>query len=113
MLGILHHIREFLFSALKRYSPVRLLQCLLALCRMVFSKCKCSGQGSSHESLPETLTLAERKEYLSEEGVVEPVGHVISACRTPAQVEEGHVIPLSCVCNELLPTVYANSYIIT
>jgi len=109
MLGILHHIREFLLSALKRHSPIRLLQYLLALCRAVFSRCKskCSGQDSSDEYLPKTL--AEEKESPSEEGIVTPVGHVISASLTPAQVEEGHVIPLSCVC-KLLPIVCANHH---
>jgi len=114
MLGILHHIRKFLLSALKRYSPVRLLQYLLALCRAVFSRCrsKCSGQDSSLESLPKTLTLAVGKGSFSEEGIVTPVGHVISACRTPAQVEQGlaQIVESSpsCVCGQLLPIVYAN-----
>ncbi|KIM61737.1 hypothetical protein SCLCIDRAFT_1215828 [Scleroderma citrinum Foug A] len=92
MLAILHHICKFLLSALERYSPVRLLQYLLALCRtMDFSrsKSKCSGQDSSHEFLPKPLILAEEKESLSEEGIVNPVGHVISACRTPGELEEG------------------------
>jgi len=91
MLGILCHIRKFLLSALKRYSPVRLLQYLLALCRMVFSRCKSkpNGQDSSRELLPKTLTLAEGKKFLSEEGIANPIGHVISACRVPAQMEDG------------------------
>ena len=101
MLRIFRHIRKFLLSALKRYSPGRLLQYLLALCRAVFSrsKSKCSGQDSSHESL-------------AEEGIA--VGHVISGSRTPAQVEAGlaHIeeIPLLCVCDHLLPIVYANHH---
>ena len=116
MLGTLHHIREFLLSALKRYSPVRLLQYLLALCRTVFSrsKSKCSGQDSSHESIPKTPTLSEGKESFAEEGIATPVGHVISGSRTPAQVEEGPAqieeIPLLCVCDQLLPIVYANHH---
>ena len=130
MLGILYHIRKFLLSALKRYSPGRLLQYLLALCRAVFSRCKsnCSGQDSSHESLQKTLTLSEGKKYLSEGGIVTPIGHVISACRTPsqmeagvAQVEEGPTqveegpaqneeASPPCVCHRLLPIIYANHY---
>ena len=113
MLAILHHIFKFLLSALERYSPVRLLQYLLALCRtMDFSrsKSKCSGQGSSHEFLPKPLILAEEKESLSEEGIVNPVGHVISACRTPGELEEGpaqmaEIFP-SCVYHQLLLIVY-------
>jgi len=104
MLGtLLHHIREFLLRARKWYSPVRLLQYLLALCRAVFNrrKAKCSGQDSNYESL-------------SEEGVAIPVGHVISGSRTPTRMEEGPAqieeIPLSCVCNQLLPIVYANDH---
>ena len=114
MLRIFRHIRKFLLSALKRYSPGRLLQYLLALCRAVFSrsKSKCSGQDSSHESLPKTPALAEGKESLAEEGIA--VGHVISGSRTPAQVEAGlaHIeeIPLLCVCDHLLPIVYANHH---
>ncbi|KIM61883.1 hypothetical protein SCLCIDRAFT_25539 [Scleroderma citrinum Foug A] len=110
MLRIFRHIRKFLLSALKRYSPGRLLQYLLALCRAVFSrsKSKCSGQDSSHESLPKTPALAEGKESLAEEGIA--VGHVISGSRTPAQVEAGlaHIeeIPLLCVCDHLLPIVH-------
>ena len=106
MLTILYHIREFLLSVLKRYSPVRLLQYLLALCRAVFSRCqsKCRGQNSSHEFLlPKILsTLADGKESLSEEDIVTPIGHVISASRTLAQVEPGPApiadIPTLCVC---------------
>jgi len=116
MLGILHHIRRFLLSARKRYSPVRLLQYLLALCRAVFSRCKskCNDQDSSHEFLPKILTPAEGKGSLSEEGTVNPVGHVISGSRTPKQVEEGgaqiaEIFP-SCVCDQLLPIVYANHH---
>ena len=103
MLSTLRHIRKFFLSSLKRYSPGRLLQYLLALCRAVFSRCKskCGGQDSSHESIPKTPTLAEGKESLSDEDIVTPVGHVISGSRTPAQVEEGPAqieeIPLSCV----------------
>ena len=117
MLGIIHYIRKFLLSALKGCSPARLLQYLLALCRAVFSRCKskCSDQEeSSHESLPKTLTLAEGKESLSEEGIVTPVGHVISACRTPAQLEEGPAkyeeISSPCVCDQLLPIMRANHH---
>ena len=123
MFGIIHHLRKFLLSALKRYSPGRLLQYLLALCRAVFSRCKpeFSGQDSSHEFLRETLTLAEGKESLFEEGIVNPVGRVISACCTPGQMEEGRAqgreghghnvaTSLPCVCDQLLPIVYANHH---
>ncbi|KIM50427.1 hypothetical protein SCLCIDRAFT_1225352 [Scleroderma citrinum Foug A] len=92
MLGIFHHIREFLLSALKRYPPGRLLQYLLALCRAVFSrrKSKCSDRDSSHEFVPKTLTLAEGKESLSEGGIaMAPMAHGISGSTTPKQAEEG------------------------
>ena len=114
MLSTLRHIRKFFLSSLKRYSPGRLLQYLLALCRAVFSRCKskCSGQDSSHESIPKTPTLAEGKESLSDEDIVTPVGHVISGSRTPAQ--ERALLKLRKspyrVCNQLLSIVYANHH---
>ena len=130
MFGIIHHLRKFLLSALKRYSPGSLLQYLLALCRAVFSRCKpeFSGQDSSHEFIHKTLTLAEGKESPSEEGMINSVGRVISACCTPGQMEEGRAhgnedpaqggdgparnvaTSLPCVCDRLLPIVYANHY---
>ena len=117
MLGIFHHIREFLLSALKRYPPGRLLQYLLALCRAVFSrrKSKCSDRDSSHEFVPKTLTLAEGKESLSEGGIaMAPMGHVISGSTTPKQAEEGSAADAnkssSCVCAQLLPIVCANHH---
>ena len=106
MLGILHHIREFLLSALKRYSPGRLLQYWLALCRAIFrrSKSKCSDQDPSP-------TLAEGMESLSEGSITTPIGHVISACRTHAQAEAGSAqTSPPCVCDQLLPMVYANHH---
>ena len=121
MLSIPHYIREFLLRALKRYSPGRLLQYLLSLCRVVFSKCKskCSGPDSSHEFLPKTLTPVEGNGYLSEGSMITPVGHIISGSRTPAQVEAGtapvgedpaqHVnTSPPCVCDQFLRIVYAN-----
>ena len=117
MLSILHHIRKFLLSALKRYSPGRLLQYLLALCRAFFSrsKSKYGGQDSGHEFLPKTLTLAEGKESLSAGGIVTPIsGHVISGSCTPKQMEETTAqdvrTSLLCVCNQLLPVVYADHH---
>ena len=111
MLSILHHIRKFLLSALKRYSPGRLLQCLLALCRAFFSrsKSKYGGQDSSHEFLPKTLTLADGKESLSAGGIVTPIaGHVVSgSCSPLKQMEEGTAQNVGtsspCVCDQLLP----------
>ena len=121
MLSILHHIRKFLLSALKRYSPGRLLQYLLALCRAFFSrsKSKYGGQDSGHEFLPKTLTPVEGNGYLSEGSMITPVGHIISGSRTPAQVEAGtapvgedpaqHVnTSPPCVCDQFLRIVYAN-----
>ena len=116
MLSILHHIRKFLLSALKRYSPGRLLQYLLAICRAFFSrsKSKC-GQDSNHEFLPKTLTLAEGKESLSAGGIVSPIaGHVVPGSCTLEQMEEATAQNVgtspSCVCDQLLPVVYADHY---
>ena len=117
MLSILHHIRKFLLSALKRYSPGRLLQCLLALCRAFFSrsKSKYGGQDSSHEFLSKTPTLTDGKKSLSAGGIVTPIaGHVVSGSRTPVQMEEATAQVVgsspSCVCDQLLPIVYADHH---
>lgn len=88
MLTILDHIRMLLLSAAKRYSPVCLLQYLLALCRRVFKRCrlKCSDENLSHKfPLPKTPTIAEGNGCLSEESIGTPVGHAISGSYPPAQ----------------------------
>jgi len=88
MLTILDHIRKLLLSAATQYSPAHLLQYLLALCRVVFKRCKlkCGDRNSSNGfPLPKTPTIAEGKGRLSEESIGTPVGHVISGSYPPAQ----------------------------
>ena len=63
MLGILQQIRNFLLRAAKWYSPVRLLQCLLAFCRAVFRRCKSKS--------------------LAEERMGTSVGHLIPGSQAP------------------------------
>jgi len=119
---ILDHIGELLLSAAKRYSPARLLQYLLALCRVVFKRCrlKCSDENLSHRfPLPKTPTIAEGNGCLSEESIGTPFGHAISGFYPPAQSQgpisavevhntQNHDIFTSCVHSWMLPLSYAN-----
>ena len=122
MLAMLDYIRKLFLSAAKRYSPARLLQYLLALCRVVFKKCnfKYGDENSNHRfPLPKTPTIADGNGCLSEESIGTPVGHAISGSHPPAQpqgpmnavgahsAQNNDTFP-SCVRNQILPFSYAN-----
>ena len=79
MLCILQQIRDFLLRAAKRYSLVRLLQCLLSFCRAVFRRCKLnSGKVSRYG-----FSIAKGKEFLAEESMGTSVPHLISGSQAP------------------------------
>ncbi|KAL4066453.1 hypothetical protein V8B97DRAFT_1022532 [Scleroderma yunnanense] len=87
MLRVLELLRKLLLSAVKRYSPVHLLQYLFAVCRAVFRRCKskCYDQDSRHE-LPSLKipTIGEEKGSLSESTPTTIVRHVVSGSLAPA-----------------------------
>lgn len=127
MFPLLHQLQRLLLSAPKWCSPSRLLQYLLALCRVVFRRCKLkrSVHNLNHEfPLPMTSTIVERKESLSGESMANAIaaGHATSSSYSPVQpqgsvsaaVEAGSVqnhdkFP-SCVPNKVLPILYADPY---
>lgn len=90
MFPLLHQLQRLLLSAPKWCSPSRLLQYLLALCRVVFRRCKLkrSVHNLNHEfPLPMTSTIVERKESLSGESMANAIaaGHATSSSYSPVQ----------------------------
>ena len=123
MLAILDHIRKLLLNAAKRYSPARLLQHLIALCRAVCRryKSKRDDWGSSHELLS-ALTITERNGPVSEESQSATVRQTASESYPPAppqastssvRVDRAANNDISpCVRNQVLCNIYANNHLL-